>query len=164
MTLQGNKQIEKMITIDAPVGVVWEVLADSRLLPQWVPVVDEVNSCEADGESVGAVRSCAAALGGKEGTMVERCVEFVPNRRIAFVVDEESFGMAKMFDDYGFSLDLNPVRADQTNVTLQTHYTPKNLMYAALNVLVVRRQFTQTCQGIVDGLKTFSEATAAASG
>jgi hypothetical protein len=42
------------------------------------------------GEAVGEVRHCIAKLGGKSGRMVERCVEFAPMTRIAYVVEEES--------------------------------------------------------------------------
>ena len=95
--------------------------------------------------------------------MVERCVEYTPKRRIAYLVEDETFGMRKLFDDYGFSLDLTPTGTRQTRVTLQTHYTPRNPIYAAMNLAVMRRQFEQVCQGIVDGLKAFTEATEAAS-
>lgn len=59
--MHGRKQLEREITIDAPVSTVWEVLSDARLLPEWVPAVDEVVACSVDGETVGAVRQCNAA-------------------------------------------------------------------------------------------------------
>jgi uncharacterized protein YndB with AHSA1/START domain len=158
MTLQGKLQIERRAVIEATVDVVWEVLSDSRLLPDWVPVVDEVTACSTNGEEVGATRSCAAKLGGKAGTMVERCVEYTPRRRIAYLVDSETFGMRKMVDDYGFSLSLREVGPTRTKVSLQTHYTPRGPMYAAVNALMMKRQFGKVCDGIVSGLKTFCEA------
>lgn len=94
--------------------------------------------------------------------MVERCVEYTPTSRIAYVVDDESFGMRKMFDDYGFSLDLRELGADRTEVTLRTRYTPRNPLYAAINALMMKRQFRKVCVGIVGGLKTFTEARAEA--
>jgi hypothetical protein len=30
----------------------------------------------------------------------------MPIKRVAYVVDDESFGMRKMFDDYGFAITL----------------------------------------------------------
>ncbi len=162
MTMNGKKQIERTVEIEASADAVWEVLSDSRLLPEWVPAVDEVTSCSVDGERVGASRSCSANLAGKSGTMVERCVEYTPTSRIAYLVDDESFGMRKMFDDYGFSIDLVPSEPHQTQVTLRTHYTPKNPIYTAMNAAFMRRQFRQVCQEIVDGLKTFTEQRASA--
>jgi len=162
VTLAGKLQIETRVVIDATVDAVWEVLSDSRLVAEWVPAVNEVTSWSIEGEGVGATRSCAAKLGGKAGTMVERCVECTPTSRIAYLVDDESFGMRKMFDDYGFSLNLTGLGPNRTEVILQTHYTPRNPMYAAINALMMKRQFRKVCVGIVGGLKTFTEARAGA--
>jgi uncharacterized protein YndB with AHSA1/START domain len=92
MTLTGTLQLERRVVIDAPVETVRDALSDARLLPQWVPAVDEVIACSTTGEHVGATRSCAANLGGRTGTMVERGVEYTPRRRIAYLVDDETSG------------------------------------------------------------------------
>src|SRR5213596_1744349 len=104
--MHGTKQIERSIVINAPTEAVWQILADSRLLPEWVPAVDEVTDCSAEGQGVGEVRHCNATLAGKSGQMVERCVEFAPTTRIAYVVDDESFGLRRLFADYGFAINL----------------------------------------------------------
>src|SRR6266568_247256 len=155
----GKKQIERRIVIQAPAAAVWQVLADSTLLPQWVPAVDEVTECSSDGEAVGEVRHCNATLAGKSGRMVERCIEFTPMTRIAYVVDDESFGMRKMFDHYGFAINLESEGSEKkTHVTLETHYTPRNPIYGLFNKLMIRRQFQKVCAEIVGGLKDFTES------
>jgi uncharacterized protein YndB with AHSA1/START domain len=156
--MDGKKQIERSTIINAPAEAVWEVLADSRLLPEWAPVVDEVTECSIAGEAVGEVRHCTANLAGKSGRMVERCIEFTPITRIAYVVEEESFGMRKMVDHYGFAINLESDGSEKTRVTLETHYTPRNPMYGLLNRLTMRRQLERVCEQIVGGLKTFSES------
>ncbi len=159
-SLRGRKQIERNAVIRASKRDVWAVLADSRLLPEWVPAVDAVTNCSVEGEAVGTTRTCQANLGGKSGRMVERCIDLQPMDRIAFLVDDETFGMRRMFDDYGFSLTLAERGERATRVTLATHYTPKNFVYSAVNRLMMRRQFTKVCDGIVNGLKTYVEHTA----
>jgi uncharacterized protein YndB with AHSA1/START domain len=156
--VDGQKQIVRSTTIDAPPDAVWDVLGDSLLLPDWVPAVDEVTECSLEGEAVGEVRHCDVNLAGKSGQMVERCVEFAPMTRIAYVVEDESFGMRRMFEHYGFALNLEPLAPGKTLVTLETHYTPRNPMYRLLNRLLMRRKFEKVCEGIVDGLKTFTES------
>lgn len=91
--MNGTKQIIRNTTINTPASAVWAVLSDSRLLPEWAPAVDEVTECSVRGEAVGEVRRCNVRLAGKSGRMVERCTEFTPMTRIAYVVDDESFGM-----------------------------------------------------------------------
>jgi len=139
-------------------------VADSRLLPQWVPAVDEVTECSSEGEAVGEVRHCNATLAGKSGRMVERCIEFTPMTRIAYVVDNETFGMRKMFDHYGFAISLESEDSEKTHVTLETHYTPRNPIYSLLNTLVMHRQFEKVCTEIVAGLKTLTETRHRAAG
>jgi uncharacterized protein YndB with AHSA1/START domain len=156
--MDGSRQIERSISIDAGPEAVWEVLSDSRLLPDWVPAVDEVTECSSEGEAVGEVRHCNARIGGKSGRMVERCVEFAPMTRIAYVVDDESFGMRRMFEHYGFAISLEPTSFGMTAVTLETYYTPRNAIYGVLNRLLIRRRFEQVCEEIVEGLKTFTES------
>lgn len=156
--MDGKKQIERSAIVDAPPHAVWEVLGDSRLLPEWAPVVDEVTACSSEGEAVGAVRRCTARLAGKSGHMVERCVEFTPIARVAYVVDAESFGMRRLFDDYGFAINLEAEPPERTRVTLETHYTPRNWLYGLLNTLVMRRRLRAVCEEIVAGLKSFTES------
>jgi uncharacterized protein YndB with AHSA1/START domain len=156
--MEGKRQIERSTLIHAPAQAVWDVLADSRLLPEWAPVVDEVTECSIEGEAVGEVRHCNATLAGKPGRMVERCIEFTPMTRIAYVVDDESFGMRRMFDHYGFAINLESQGSEKTRVTLETHYTPRNMVYGLLNKLMLRRQFERVCTEIVGGLKTFTES------
>jgi uncharacterized protein YndB with AHSA1/START domain len=162
--MDGRKQIERDVIVDACPDAVWEVLADSRLLPRWAPIVDEVTRCAAGGEAVGEVRHCSARLAGRQGRMVERCVELVPRRRIAYVVDEESFGMRRMFDHYGFALELEPGPGGGTCVTLQTHYSPRNALYAVINAAFMRRRFAAACEDLLAGLKSFMESKPAQSG
>lgn len=158
--MEGKRQIERSTSIDAPPEAVWEILVDSQLLPDWVPVVDEVTECSSEGEAIGEIRHCDVKLGRKSGRMVERCVEFVPKTRIAYVVDDESLGMRRMFEHYGFALNLEPLASGTTRVILETHYTPRNAIYGLLNRLVMRRKFEQVCEQIVGGLKDFTESRA----
>lgn len=160
--MDGQKQIQRSTAISAPAEAVWEILADSRLLPRWVPAVDEVAECSVTGEAVGEVRTCNATLAGKSGRIVERCIEFAPMTRIAYVVDDESFGMRRMFDHYGFAISLESEGPGKTHATLETHYTPRNPIYGLLNTLFIRRRFQRVCDDIVSGLKSLAESSSRA--
>lgn len=155
--MDGRKQLERHIVVNAPISTVWEVISDSRLLPDWASAVDEVVACS-DGEAVGAVRHCNVRLAGKEGRMIERCVEFSPMTRAAYVVDDESFGMRKMFADYGFALNPSSESNDRTRVRIDTYYTPRNALYGLLNLVALRRRFQSVVDDLLAGLKTLSEA------
>jgi hypothetical protein len=62
-----------------------------------------------------------------------------------------------MLLDYGFTITLDP-RSDRTTaVRIDTYYTPRNLLYALLNRLVLRRRMRGTVDGLLQGLKEISE-------
>jgi hypothetical protein len=94
---------------------------------------------------------------GKGGRMVERCVEFTPMTRAAYVVDDESFGLRKMFADYGFALNLQPKGNARTSVRVDTHYTPRNPLYSMMNAVMMRRRFAAVVNSLLAGLKALSE-------
>ncbi|MFL5881626.1 MAG: SRPBCC family protein, partial [Actinomycetota bacterium] len=108
-------------------------------------------------EGVGMTRHCNVELGGRSGTMTERCVEFVPNRRAGYVVDDDTLGFHRMLVDYGFTITLDP-RSDRTTaLRIDTYYTPRNPLYGLLNRLVLRRRMRRTVDGLLQGLKQISE-------
>lgn len=154
--MQGAKQVERSVWIDATPKSVWAVLEDSAQLSRWAPPVQCVEAHDAS-ERVGSARTCAVTMGGREGTMVERCVGRVDERELSYRVDEESFGMTKMFADYGFRIRLAPER-DGTRVSIETFYSPRNVFYGAMNVLMMRRRFGTVVDGLLDGLRRHVEA------
>src|ERR671933_1624131 len=104
MRMQGTKQLERDTTVNAPVGTVYRLFMDNAELANWAPVVDAViDERGGDDTGLGTTRACAVTMNGKKGTMVERCVEAVPETRASFLVVDDSFGFNKMLTDYGFT-------------------------------------------------------------
>src|SRR5262245_53818431 len=96
MHMQGRKQLERGATINAPAGVVYRLFMDNAELASWAPAVDAViGQHGGDDTGQGATRTCAVTMNGKQGTMVERCVEALPDTRASFVVVDDSFGFSK---------------------------------------------------------------------
>src|SRR5215207_10174017 len=113
-------------TIGAPPARVWDVLEDSSRLPEWVPVVERITEHEGR-EREGSVRRCEVAIGGRQGYMVERCVESIPERKLRHAVEDDSLGFTRMFRDYSFTLELEPRGEHATLVTCTTFYEPRGL-------------------------------------
>lgn len=154
--LSTTKQLTRSIQSQASLDAIWAVLVDSSKLPLWAPPVEAVDECSASGEGVGTVRICRAALGGRRGTIVERVLDMREKSHITYVVDEDSFGMSKMFSGYGFRLSL--VQQDPgTQITIESFYTPRNPLSALMNWLVMKRQFGAVLDGMVLGLSRYAE-------
>jgi uncharacterized protein YndB with AHSA1/START domain len=150
--MNGKHQMHRSLETDAPREVVWAILKDSASLPIWAPAVEEVTSAVAGPEEVGSVRECRVDFGGRKGTIVERCVELTPNSRIGYVVDDDSLGFNKMFADYGFTVTLNDASSGHTSMVMDTYYTPRNVLTALMNLVVMRRKFGKTVDALLQGL------------
>ena len=150
MEMQGKKQLERSTTVQAPVSVVYDLFMDNAELASWAPVVDAVTHEEGGDEAgVGCTRTCAVTLDGKPGTMVERCVEAVPNARASYVVVDDSFGFARMLQDYGFRMSFAAAGRDRTEITMETFYTPANPLAAVLNQAMMKRKFRTVADDIM---------------
>jgi uncharacterized protein YndB with AHSA1/START domain len=157
--MNGTHQIERSREVAAPAEAVWAILRDSTLLPEWAAVVEAVD-CRIPGrEGVGSVRECLVDFAGRKGTIVERCVELTPTR-VAYVVDDDSLGFNRMFADYGFTITVADAGAQRTTVRMDTYYTPRNVMTAAMNALIMRRRFAKTVEGLLQGLQRLAEERA----
>jgi len=156
--MNGKHQVTRTVQVAADPAAIWGVIADSTLLPQWAGVVIDVTYLGDGQEGVGMTRHCNVELGGRTGTMTERCVEFVPNRRAGYVVDDDTLGFQRMLRDYGFTITLEP-RSDRTTaLRIDTYYTPRNPLYALLNrLLLLQRRMRRTVDGLLPGLKEISE-------
>jgi uncharacterized protein YndB with AHSA1/START domain len=155
--MNGKHQVTRTVEVATDPAAIWSVIADSSLLPQWAGVVKDVTYLGDKEEGVGMTRHCNVELGGRTGTMTERCVEFIPNRRASYVVDDDTLGFQRMLVDYGFTITLDPLSSRTTALRIDTYYTPRNPLYGLLNRLVLRWRMRKLVDGLLQGLKEISE-------
>ena len=155
--MRGKLQGSSEIVVAAPPEAVWEILEDSRPnLPRLWPMV---KSCEIEGkERVGAVRKCAVDLMGKSGYTVERCIESVPNRRLAHSIEEDSFGFSRVLSDFWFAFILEPTDGGATRVRCESHFDPKGLKGRIMSALMIKRKFRDVRETALANLKRLAEA------
>jgi uncharacterized protein YndB with AHSA1/START domain len=158
MARPGRKQLERAITVHAPVDGVYQLFMDNRALPEWAPVVDAVlTEVGGDESGVGRTRTCAVTMAGRSGIMVERCIEAVPGSRASFVVQDDSFGFTRTFRDYSFTAHFTS-RPDGTSlVRIETFYTPASPIAALFNQLIMRRKFRALVDALLAGLRASAE-------
>jgi hypothetical protein len=155
--MNGKHQVTRTVEVAAAPAAIWGVIADSALLPQWAGVVKDVTYLGDREEGVGMTRHCNVELGGRTGTMTERCVEFIPNRRASYVVDDDTLGFQRMLVDYGFTITLDPLSDRATALRIDTYYTPRSPLYGLLNRLLLRQRMRKLVDGLLQGLKQISE-------
>jgi uncharacterized protein YndB with AHSA1/START domain len=144
------------LRIDASVDVVWHAIEDPAAHARWHPFVSAI----AGGHELGEIRSCSVRVGKKEGTTKERCVEREEGARIAWAIEEDSTGFARMVSGWrsGFSV---AEREGATVVTAQSTFRPNSVLVRAMLPLV-RRKFHQTQRAILRGLQEAVEGDRAA--
>jgi uncharacterized protein YndB with AHSA1/START domain len=155
--MDGDHQLSREVAIDAPREHVWALVADSSRLAEWAPPVKEVSELSDGPEGVGTTRVCQVEFGGRTGTMTERCVEFQPPHRAAYVVDADSLGFGRMFANYGFTITIEDGPNGGSIARTETYYTPRNPLLKLINALIMRRRFKSTVDDLLSGLKRTSE-------
>jgi uncharacterized protein YndB with AHSA1/START domain len=156
--MQGRKQLERHTTVDAPIGLVYRLFMDNAELAKWAPVVDAVTGEHGgDDTGVGATRTCAVTMNGRKGTMVEQCLEAVPDTRASFLVMDDSFGFNTMLTNYGFTAHFTATASAGTTVRIETFYTPTSPIAAVLNTLIMRRTLRHVVDGLLAGLRELAE-------
>lgn len=142
------------ITVEATPEAIWAVLENGDRLTEWAFMVKRTTGGR---ESLGAVRRCDVEFDGRPGKVAERCAEFVPWERIAWVMTEDSFGFGRMFADMGFSFTLEAIDERRTLVRNDSFYRPLNLMARLMSALVMRRRFRALRRRILGNLKALAE-------
>ena len=135
--LQGRDDI----VVNAPAPILWQLISDSRELPNWGPPVKSVEVMDAaEGERLGTVRKVHAAFGQKSGYFVEHRVEHLEGRMIAYLIDEDTFGLDRVLSKAGFSLELDPTRGEATRVIFSFFHDPKGFKGRMMNPLIKLQQ------------------------
>jgi uncharacterized protein YndB with AHSA1/START domain len=150
-------RIADEIRVEAPIAAVWLAIEDPAAHARWHPFVTLI----AGKHELDHVRTCSVLVGNKQGQTRERCVEHDDGNRIAWTIEEDSTGFARMVSDWraGFAL---AARDGATIVTAKSTFRPNNPLVRAMLPLI-RRKFHQTHRAILTGLKESLETTTVAS-
>lgn len=140
--LPGRVQGRDAIVINAPVERVWPLIADTWLLPKWGPPVVSVEVLGPPGEleTVGSRRRVDAKFGNRQGHYYERRIQHEPNRRMAFQIEEETFGLFRFLENVGSLIEIEPVGVGRVRVTWSFFHDARGLLGRLMNRLVILRQ------------------------
>lgn len=159
--MPNNPQVTCETTINAPAATIWSIIADSHQLPRWMPNVSETLIVSEQSQQVGEVRACDVSLSGRGGSLRERCTEFVPHERLAFRVENDSFGMRFLLRELGYVMLLRPTGEGTTEVRLEYRYVTRGFWGRLLDRLLIQPSWRPLCGDMVTGLKNYVESGAA---
>lgn len=147
-------QARNEIMINAPVSKVWSVITDINLLPKINP---GVITAKGTMDKQGGIRTCEMDNKGRKGTMTERLIELVPEKKTVWTIEEDSMGMKKMLSGTRFCFYLDKQGEGQTKLINESYYLPNSLMGKIMNVLMMKNMMSKIQQQILDNIKAHSE-------
>lgn len=151
-------QGQDAIVIDAPPEYLWTLISNSMELCNWGPPVRGVKILTDDGhEATGTWRRVDAEFEGKQGHFIERRIEHIEGRKIAVLIEEETFGLFRLLSEVGSSLELEPLGPRQTRVIFTFFHNTKGVIGYLMNKLVVLRQQRRNRLAALAPLKKYAE-------
>ena len=146
-TLQARNEA----IIDAPVSTIWTIITDINALPKVNP---GIITAKGRMDVLYETRTCEIMNRGKRGTMVEKLIEFIPNKQTVWTIESDTMGMKKMLHDTRFVLNLESVNEKQTRVISETYYRPANLLAKIMNKLKMKKMISKAQEQILANLQS----------
>lgn len=147
-------QAHNEAVINAPISSVWAIITDIKLLDKINPgVITATGRMDKQGET----RTCEMENRGKRGTMTEKLVELIHEKKTVWVIENDSMGMGKMLKSPRFCFYLEKIDDKQTKIINESYYEPANLLVRIMNVLMMRRKMREIQEKILSNIKTLAE-------
>lgn len=148
-------QARSEAVINAPVNRIWSVITDINLLHKVNPGVVKATGAM---DRLDATRTCEIVNGTRKGTMTERLIEMVPNKRTVWTIENDTMGMKKMLNGTRFVFNLERLDDQRTRVVSETHYAPANLMARIMNALMMRRMIGKAQATILENINALTRS------
>jgi uncharacterized protein YndB with AHSA1/START domain len=140
--------------INAPIGSVWAIITDINSLPKVNPgVVKATGRMDKQGET----RTCEMDNNGRKGTMTERLVELIPEKKTVWAIENDTMGMSKMLKDPRFCFHLEKLDTNKTKIVNESYYQPANFMVRIMNALMMKRKMSEIQEQILTNIKKIAE-------
>lgn len=152
-TLQARNEL----VMNAPVSKVWALITDIDQLHNINPGVIKATGTM---NQLNGIRTCEMDNKGKKGTMTERLIEFEPEKKTVWTIENDTMGMGKMLSDTRFCFYLEQVNERETRVINESYYTPANFFVSMMNVFMMKRMMSRIQSRILDNLKGLLEVQA----
>jgi len=140
--------------VNAPISKVWAIITDINLLPKVNP---GILSASGRMDSQGEIRTCEFNNGGRRGTMTEKLIELVPEKKTVWTIESDTMGMSKMLKDPRFCFYLEKLDDNKTRIINESYYQPANLMVKIMNGLMMKRKMRKIQGQILSNIKSLSE-------
>lgn len=147
-------QARNKAVIEAPIHNIWEMITDINKLHKINP---GVISATGRMDILGETRTCEIENRGRKGTMTERLIELIPEKRTVWTLENDTIGMGKMLKESKFCFNLDRIDDNKTLVLSETYYKPANLMARFMNMFIMKRMISKAQNQILINIKSLTE-------
>jgi hypothetical protein len=147
-------QARNETVINVPISRVWAIITDINLLDKINPgVVKATGRMDKQGET----RTCEMNNNGRKGTMTEKLIELLPEKKTVWAIESDTMGMAKMLRDPRFCFYLDKVDQNMTKIINESYYQPANIIIRIMNALIMKKKMSEIQEQILSNIKTIAE-------
>lgn len=147
-------QARNETVINAPVNKVWALITDINLVHKTNPGVVKATGTM---NELNGTRTCEVNNKGRTGTMTERLIELIPEKKTTWTIEHDTMGMGKMLKDTKFCFHLEKMGDNKTRLINESYYTPANFMASVMNVLLMKRMMSKLQEQILANVKSLAE-------
>ena len=147
-------QARNEAVINAPISSVWAIITDIKLLDKINPgVITATGRMDKQGET----RTCEMDNRGRKGTMTEKLIELIPEKKTVWAIERDTMGMGKMLKDPRFCFYLEKLGDNQTKIINESYYEPANFMVRIMNALMMKKKMSEIQGKILSNIKSIAE-------
>ncbi len=147
-------QARNEVIVNASISSIWAIITDINLLHKVnLGVIKASGRMDKQGET----RTCEIDNKGRKGTMTEKLIELVPEKKTIWAIENDSMGMSKMLKDLRFCFYLEKLDDNKTKVINESYYQPANFMVKIMNALMMKKKMSQIQQQILSNIKSIAE-------
>lgn len=140
--------------INAPISSVWAIITDINLLHKVNPgVIKASGRMDKQGET----RTCEMDNKGRKGTMTEKLIELVPEKKTVWAIESDTMGMSKMLKDPRFCFYLEKLDDNKTKIVNESYYEPATFMAKIMNAVMMKKMMSKIQGQILSNIKTLAE-------
>ena len=140
--------------INAPISSVWAIITDINVLHKINPgVIKASGRMDKQGET----RTCEMNNKGRKGTMTEKLVELVHEKKTVWAIENDTMGMAKMLKDPRFCFYLEKEGENKTKIVNESYYEPATFAAKIMNALMMKRMMRKIQSQILSNIKVLAE-------
>lgn len=152
--IMSKLQVRNEVIINAPVSSIWAIITDINVLHKVNPGVIKASGRM---DKQGEIRTCQIDNNGRKGTMTEKLVELVPEKRTVWTIESDTMGMSRMLKDTKFVFNLEKLEDNKTKVINETYYHPAGFFAKIMNGVMIRKMIGKAQEEILSNIISLTE-------